>query len=159
MCIYKTMFLHFLQYAGLQFGCSASNDVPSCRPVTNSINPNHLAGPCLNWTAWHGIENSLVAEMCRLAQACWNYWPLEASFVSAPCANTTPFLFLLISTRLAWLWDWGCGWASPARLTKRSCNLSFYSSSMLAETCGKKVKRKSRGRWQERDDAGFPLFS
>lgn len=77
MCIYKTMFLHFLQYAGLQFGCSASNDVPSCCPVTltvtNSINPNHLAGPCLNWTAWHGIENSLVAEMCRLAQACWNY--------------------------------------------------------------------------------------
>lgn len=116
MCISKTMLLLFSvlihNLAVLPLSAQSSNDVPSCRPVTlavtNTINPNHLAGPCLNWAAWHGIENSLVAEMCRLVQACWNRaqssWALEASFVSAPCANTTPFLFLLISTRLAWPW-------------------------------------------------------
>lgn len=115
-----------------------SNEVSRCLPitvtVTNRINPNHLAGPCLNLAAWHGIESSPVAEKCLLAQAFWktesSSWALEASFVSGPCPNTTPFLFLLIFTRLAWLWDWACAQASVARLIKRFHSQAVHSSRM-----------------------------
>lgn len=88
--------------------------------VTKAINPNHLTG-----VFWNFIKHILVAAMWRFAQPCSNNAKsspaLAASFVSAPWANTSPFLSLLISIRLL---------KASEGLTKRSCRRSLYSSSM-----------------------------
>lgn len=136
------MLIHSL--AAQPLTAQSSNDVPSCLSatltVTNAINPNHLAGPGLNLAAWHGTEELTGGSDVF----CWRR-PVGAGlleqsakllgsggpfFVSAPWPNTAPLLLLLISTRLAGLWDWGCAWASPAGLTNGSRSPSLYNASI-----------------------------